>query len=297
MGGNGLTPKDQDVLEALREYEALTAKQLAAFFGRSRRSVAKSTTRLRRWNLVESTSLDKPDLGRPEHVFWPADIRANRAGRPTRDDAFPLGNVKHRVLTNWIWVCLEHLAKAVPVFEVRCHSTVDLRQSTESTGKGDGRSRGRGRKRSSGEWDFIPDGVFTIGHRKLKKTLLFFLEAERGTQPGSSPSERSTLERKIHAYRECSRVARYKTYEKECPHPLDGFRLLILNETGSGLERTCRVVAARRFSGFVWLTDLDSLLANGIGADIWVRGGRTDEPRRSILGRAAPSKPVIPRME
>jgi len=38
-------------------------------------------------------------------------------------------------------------------------------------------------------------------------------------------------------------------------------------------------------SDYIWLTTADRMFEDGIGAEIWARGGRLDASPHSILGR------------
>ena len=86
--------------------------------------------------------------------------------------------------------------------------------------------------------DFVPDGVLAVTHTELGRTLLFFLEADRGTEPcNSARGDRSSVRQKITNYQEYFAIQQYKRYEKIMKCELRGFRLLILTEMFSVFAR------------------------------------------------------------
>lgn len=136
--------------------------------------------------------------------------------------------------------------------------------------------------------DFTPDGVFSITDRTQQKTLLFFFEADMGTETVASPSGRAgDIRGKIATYQAYFRNGQYKRYEKIWSCDLHGFRLLVVTATEDRLTTLCRLVQRMPPSDFVWLTDQDRVLGNGLAAPIWARGGRLNSPPDSILGKAA----------
>jgi hypothetical protein len=135
--------------------------------------------------------------------------------------------------------------------------------------------------------DFTPDGVFSITDRTQQKTLLFFLEADMGTETIASPSGRAgDIRGKITTYQAYFRSGQYKRYGNFWSCDLLGFRLLVVTATENRLTSLCRLVQRMPPSDFVWLTDQDRVLGNGLAAPIWARGGRLNASPESILGRA-----------
>jgi hypothetical protein len=136
--------------------------------------------------------------------------------------------------------------------------------------------------------DFTPDGVFSITDRAQQKTLLFFLEADMGTETAASPSGKGgDIRRKIATYQAYFRSGQYKRYEKTWHCDFHGFRLLVVTATEGRLTTLCRLVQEMPPSDFVWLTDQDRMLDRGLAAPIWARGGHLNVPPQSILGKAA----------
>ena len=73
--------------------------------------------------------------------------------------------------------------------------------------------------------EFIPDGVFTITNAELKKSLLFFLEVDMGTETVASPKrDLKDIRQKIVNYQALFRTGQYKRYEKILKADVNGFR-------------------------------------------------------------------------
>jgi len=143
--------------------------------------------------------------------------------------------------------------------------------------------------------EFVPDGVFGVGHRKLHKTLLFFLETDMGTQSlASQRHPKRDIRQKVGNYQAYFRSQGYKRYQEIFQSELRGFRLLILTENPSRLPGLCQIVRQMAPADFIWLTDRASMESAGVWATIWIRGGNDTQPRESILGSQAPNPSPAP---
>jgi hypothetical protein len=137
--------------------------------------------------------------------------------------------------------------------------------------------------------EFTPDAVFSLTHRELEKTLLFFLEADRATEPLTSARGGGRgIYSKVAAYQAYLRVGQYKRYEDVLRTKLRGFRLLLLVDGATRLAALCRLVRETPPSDFIWLTSREQLIQSGCWAAIWTVGGRMTDPLQSILGTKMP---------
>jgi hypothetical protein len=131
-----------------------------------------------------------------------------------------------------------------------------------------------------------PDAAFSICDTTQDKTVLFFLEVDRGTEITASPKRTSgDIRQKILRYGTCFDTCAYKKYEELWHCQLNGFRLLFVTADTARLINLCLLVQAMPPSEYIWLTAADRMFADGISAEIWARGGRLDAPLQSILGR------------
>ena len=143
--------------------------------------------------------------------------------------------------------------------------------------------------------EFIPDGVFSITNEEISKTLLFFLEVDMGTETiASMDRDPKDIRQKILNFQALFHSSNYKRYEHIFNSILNGFRLLFLTNTASRLATLSRLVKGMPPSDFIWLTDQESMFTHGVSAEIWAKGGRYDDPPRSILGpKLACETPVL----
>jgi len=133
--------------------------------------------------------------------------------------------------------------------------------------------------------EFIPDAVIMIKNSASKKSLLFFLEVDMGSETIASPKrDHNDVRQKIINYQTYFRTGQYKRYEKIFGSRFNGFRLLFLTNSFSRFKALCRLVREMPPNDFLWLTDQEQMFASGLSAKIWARGGRDNNPLQSILG-------------
>ena len=137
--------------------------------------------------------------------------------------------------------------------------------------------------------EFTPDGVLAVTHAGLGKTLLFFLEVDMATETLASPRRsEQDVRQKIINYQTYFHLQRYKHYESFWDCQLRGFRLLFLVHGQRRMVALCGLARRMPPSDFIWLTDRQSLLTQGVWGPIWVQGGQADRQRQSILGSKMP---------
>lgn len=295
---------DGRFLAALSEFKALTAKQIALLHDRNLDATDRRLRTLAEHSLVEVTMPNLGRIGRPEQVWslGPAGLDslglaagAEAGAQPSQRVSAGLAHTQHLLLTNWFWICLLRLGRGLPEL------TVGPAPSASSSTSG--RVRGGFQPAEQllaevfprGTNQFLPDGVFSLTCPEAGKTLLFFLEVDRGTERlNSQSSSPSTILQKIANYQACFKSAQYKCYERLWNCALNGFRVLFLADSAPRLNALCRLVEGSPPSDFIWLTDLSSMLKQGLGAKIWVRGGHQTLARHSILGSKAPLAPAAP---
>lgn len=144
-------------------------------------------------------------------------------------------------------------------------------------------------------FQFIPDGVFSIRNKKIKKELLFFLEVDMNTEPIST-TERTVkdIRQKILNYQALFRSGHYKRFEEAFQAKFNGFRLLFLVNSAARMVSLSRLVREMQPSDFIWLVNHEKMFPSGLSAEIWVRGGKVDRPQQSIIGSGlATETPVL----
>jgi len=284
---------DLDVLVLLAELRLATADQLAVATGANAEAMGR---RLRQLSSESSyVRILTQDLGtgpgRPRNLFALGKVGAQalvEADRlpPERVDAVvaPSAPVTHRhlLMGNSVWVQLRSIQRRVPFLEatyLATHSPLIERSEGGASVLHDHVAMGDGCVIG-----FEPDGVFYLRHLEMDKTLLFFLEADRGTEPRATLSERAAIVQKLKLYQQYLASEGYRRYEKRWGSALKGFRLLILAETAQRTRAICRSVQECPPSSFVWVAEHNSLLTLGLHAPIWNVGGNVELAAQSILG-------------
>ncbi|MCO6438638.1 MAG: replication-relaxation family protein [Phycisphaerae bacterium] len=289
---------DQELLVTIAEHRLLTIRHLTMLLRRNASALRRRLKILRCKGLIEVGG--RPfgrSRGRPEILISLGDagvelLKARRLLKPTlpvdKVTAKGISCVDHELLVNDFRAGLAEMARVVPALSIRFFSANSRLLACEPHDRpfihetifvNDG---------TLDDIDFIPDGVLAITHAELGKTLLFFLEADRGTEPRNSTLYVGRgFRQKIFNYQRYIAVEQYKRYEKILKSELRGFRLLILTEQPARFAALCELVRATPPSGFIWLADRTELLSEGLWASIWLRGGNIAETRQSILGSKA----------
>ena len=291
---------DGRILASLAEFRALTSKQIALLHERNLKATERRLRTLSDNSLVEARALNLGQSGRPEHVWslGPAGFEflgmatgAEGDAQPARRMPTDLAHTQHLLLTNWFWICLRRLVRDFHELTVGSGPSA----SSSSSGRSQAAERLLAEIFPRGPAQLLPDGVFSLTHREAGKTLLFFLEVDRGTERLNSQSDGpSSIRSKVVRYQDCFRSAQYKRYERAWNCALNGFRVLFLTDSPSRLKALCQLVEASPPSDFVWLTDLPSMRKQGLAARLWLKGGRLTAARHSILGSKAPLDPATP---
>ena len=302
-------PPDQDItiFKALADHSALTTEQLSLVTGRNPKSLSRRVRELGGLGLIQTIPrLLGRKRGRPENVLLltasgaellleqlcdSEDFSVNTiAGAPT-------GDIDHTLLVNWVRIGLQEITDRLPslnaVFLVS-NSPFLPKLPDSSSPVVDRVVVDPG----ADKWmDFIPDGVFTInnGDQSQRKSLLFFLEVDMGTEPLASPTAGGRdLRQKILNYQAYFRTNRYRRYEELWGCKFNGFRLLFLANTSSRMAAICRLVQEMVPSDFIWVTDQGRVFEKGLGAAIWARGGKVQTPPQSILGASLAYESPLP---
>lgn len=275
---------DIPLLMALAEHRVLTARQLGAIVGRNVRSVGRRLRELVESGLLQRRPLQQPRrAGRPEQVYGlvePAivylkehiDIAAPDPGRLLPSPA----KVPHQVLVNEFRVCMMQATRQLPKLQSRFLSPDSLLAPPGEDGKPFIHDLvAVSKAKASG---LIPDGVFALTHTDRDKPLLFFLEVDRNTE------DLTTIRTKLVRYQAYFRSEGYRRYEGHWQLRFNGFRVLLVCQSGNCLLRLCDTVAAMPPSDFVWVSAMTDIESIGWAGPCWARGGNLDAARQSILG-------------
>ncbi len=274
---------DLDLLGAIADLRVVTVHQLTLLSGRKEDTVRRQVGVLEKRQLVQAGTMAAGEgRGRPEKILSLTSLGLKflcDAGLDMSEKAKKLvvmlnpKLVRHQLLINTFRAHLAVMTRTWPEFRRK----FVLPGNSDVAGRDDN-------ERAS----LVPDAIFGLSHTGLGRTLLFFLEADRGTETLASHGG-SDIRQKILNYQGRFRSGEYKRYEQVLQAELKGFRVLFVTDQQPRLAALCRVVRGTPPSDFIWLTDEASLVAGGVGAPIWFRGGRLDLPLQSIMGSKMPA--------
>jgi hypothetical protein len=300
-----IVKKDFELLSFIADYKFITVRQLSALSQRSCQVLRRRLRVLVSDALVTRMRAYGRGSGRPEELYV---LTKEGRGR-LQKDGIPSVNfadiidkktdsifVDHDFLVNWFRIHLLQVERIIPSLSVLF---LTAHSNTLNQNKGDRcflQERIPVDSNREKFIEFIPDGVFSITNNEAepKKTLLFFLEVDMGTETIASMDRNSKdVHQKIINYQALFDSGCYKRYERVFDVKLNGFRLLFLANTPVRLIALCRLANAMPPSDFVWITDQEQMFSGGVSADIWARGGRHDEPLQSILGPKLSRKATV----
>jgi len=290
---------DIPLLNSVREYRVVTIRQLAVISNRSCQVVRRRIRSLEDRGLI----IKKPfgygrNQGRPEEIIYLSQQGMKLLSDGYIDPAasqyvsdFRNNHIDHDLLANWFRIHWTHMGKFIPLLSFRYisprghssdqnHVPIPLIPSTQRNGHGS---------------VIIPDGILAIRHNESNKALLFFLEVDMDSEAITGKrGNTNNIHHKILCYQELYRNKHYKRLEQVFGSKFNGFRLLFLANTDARVATICRFAKTIQSPDFIWLTDQTKMFDHGLSANIWVRGGRYEDSRESILGPGLASEsPVI----
>ncbi|MBI1390793.1 MAG: hypothetical protein GC154_20380 [bacterium] len=276
----------------LAQYRVLSIAQIALLEGVNPRSARRLMKRHLDRGLVQTIErCFSGTKGRPEGLFCLSEkgvdsLKENQLFESWYSNE-KLGwhgrrNLEHQIGANWVLIHVKMLEKFAGLKTESISHTSPFHPESE-TGAPFIHDSVPSNADPSRRIGFTPDAVFLIKNPAQERALLFFLEYDRATEPLAGGAANS-ISRKIQNYREYFRRGGYKRYDQVFGGSFNGFRLLFITESKERLSSLCRLVLNRKPSKFIWLTLIDEIRERGIGANIWIRGGRMENPRVSILG-------------
>ena len=300
-----LNKRAYDILTSLAEYRVLTCRHLLTLHRGNERALRKKLRKLEKDSLVvRNAKIFSQKQGRPEEMLsltdegvqllktekiLDSDIPANRV------KTTGVHSLQHQLLTNDFRIQLVLIERTIsdlsisflsPVTPFIPRSQKDKPMVYESFPIDEANQQWIG---------YTPDGVFSIRHRGLNKTLLFFLEVDMATESLVSRNRpKASIAGKITNYKLTYKAGRYKRYEKFWNCKLHGFRLLFLTSNSSRMIKLCQLVQQMSPSDFIHITDQEAMASEGVWAKIWYKGGRLNQPQVSILGSKIPQFPLKP---
>ena len=288
------TAKDLSLLDAVAEFRVATVTQLATWLDTSEQMVRRRCCRLVKLEFLEQRQRGYGrGRGRPEGIF---SVTADGVTVLKQQNLLPatvpiekvtaeklVDTIEHQLLVNRVDVQARLLERSSDTFAV---SFVSSTSPHHLTGRGTTTAADYVRNEEGEDILLMPDAVMCITSRSSKKSLLFFLEVDMGTEnlTGKRSSARETLAKKVSIYRRYLGTRGYKKYEKAFDSQLRGFRVLLLCSTSAGKDALCRLVSQMRPSDFIWVGDTVGMGKEGLGGRIWARGGHSNTDDESVAG-------------
>ena len=294
-----LAESDLGILKCIAEYRILTVEQLSLLAQRNAVGVHRRLSQLQRAGLILATVRQHGrKRGRPEKLISLSAAgagilieRAPASGIVSPDAATAEGIhcIDHQLLCNWFRVHLAHIPRIAPQLEVGFFaptSPFPPAQGADGALVGAQLSCPGVEGAASG---FVPDGICWLRHGAQDKTILLFLEVDRGTEPLASPQRhKGDVRQKVVNYQAFFRSGGQQRFEKLWNCRLRGFRVLLLASSPQRLSALCALVRQMPPSDFIWLSGQQELFQEGLWNRIWVCGGRPDGGLKSILGSQLP---------
>lgn len=280
---------DIPLLTSVREYKVMSIRQLAAVSGRSCQVIRRRARSLEEQGfIIRKVSGYGKTQGRPEEIILLTQkgikqLNTDNAPGPANAGPEPLKllNIDHQLLLNWFRIHLIQLERSIPCLSVIYHApNVYQSEAIPSV-----RLHIPIRHDSGETKAIIPDGAFVILHKEKGKALLFFVEVDMGTEIlVSRKGKANDIGHKILYYQELYGNGQYKLFEECFDTKFQGFRLLFVATSAARVGALCRFINAQQNVDFIWLTDQYQMFDHGLSANIWIRGGKYENPRQSILG-------------
>jgi len=274
---------DQDLLKTLAEFRILSLEQLTEISGLSGPNIRRRSQNMEKRGWIKRRPFRGTDnRGRPKLVATLTKTGAAQAGHTIQDKDEKIGYETHQLLVNDIIIRLHEflslgvqLKYAIPGSLSKQRTLPKLHHIPSSGG-------------DQNENRIIPDASIGMTAASVAKTLLFFLEADCGTEPlRSKKPNGNDIFSKVFNYRNYLGLGGYLQYAEWLGVKPKGFRVLFVCENHTRRAQISSLVDSTPQSDFVWVTDYEQIRLHGIGSRIWARGGNESREPESILGSIA----------
>jgi len=275
---------DVNTLYSICGFRAISISQLAILCDTSQQMVRRRIRSFEKQGLVETTSRGfGKSMGRPEKVVFLSFNglkyiqKSGMVGENVSIEENSVMNsriVEHQLMLNWIRLHLMQLNHEWNEISLDFLSPVFNSESY----------RIRIENKRIGSL-LIPDGIFSITHKKQNKSLLFFLEVDRGTETLVSKNPLvKDIRNKIVGYQEIFSAKSYKNFDRNFGHDFKGFRVLFVSASEKRFEQINRLIRRIPQTDFVWNSTIEIIKQLGIFDQIWAKGDNVEGELFSILG-------------
>ena len=299
-----LRESDCKTLECLAEYRILTVPQIATISQKDKQVIRRRFCDLEKEGFIEVIKREFGRArGRPENLLGlteqGADIlrEKNLIGRDIPYEGIgPVSTrlIDHQLLMNWFRIHLNQVERVLPKLNFRFLAYNSPFVPREPDGRIITTDYSPIGRRTVHQVRFTPDAVIGSTYAVTQRSVLYFLEADCGTETLSSPQrDMSDIRQKILNYQWYFQSLKYKRYEDIFDIPyLQGFHLLFLTRTTGRLAALCKLIQEMQPSNFIWATELERIFSDGLSWKIWARGGNLQVMQRSMVGSLCCRAPI-----
>ena len=296
---------DDKIAEYLAEYRTLTVTQLAALLQKNRPALRKRLRDLKKERLVKVTNNGfGRNFGRPEELLGLSEEgvdtlrEKNLIGKDVPYESVGPVSTRlndHQLLMNWFRIHLNQVERVLPKLNFRFLAYNSPFVPREPDGRIITTDYSPIGRRTVHQVRFTPDAVIGSTYAVTQRSVLYFLEADCGTETLSSPQrDMSDIRQKILNYQWYFQSLKYKRYEDIFGIPyLQGFHLLFLTRTTGRLAALCKLIQEMQPSNFIWATELDRVFSDGVSGKIWARGGNLQVMQGSMIGSLCCRAPLV----
>ena len=136
------------------------------------------------------------------------------------------------------------------------------------------------------ETTIIPDAVICLGNSEIKKSALFFLEVDLGSEKLITEGRgKYSVLKKMLVYREYLEARGFERYDDLFRFPFKGFRVLTVMNNTKRIQRLRRELTQRGIKKFIWFTEDSTINQHNIFKKIWLIADANDSNNYSIIGR------------
>ena len=215
---------DDKIAEYLAEYRVLTVAQLAALLQKNKPVLWRRLRDLKKEGLVKVTNNEfGRNFGRPEELLGLSeegvDIlrEKNLIGKDVPYESVGPVSTRlndHQLLMNWFRIHLNHVERVLPKLSIKLLAYNSPFVPREPDGRVITTDISPIGRRTVRQVKFTPDAVIAATDAVQNKTVLYFLEADCGTETLASPQrDMSDIRQKILNYQWYFVSLKYKRYE------------------------------------------------------------------------------------
>lgn len=279
-----LSQSDIQALYSIFDFRAISISQLTILCNASQQMIRRRIRAFEKMGLIEITTRGfGKAMGRPEKVVFLSFEglkylqRSSMVDKNVSIDENSMMNsrfVEHQLMLNWIRLHLMQLDH--PRYELSLDFLSPVLHSESYRIRIENKRIGT---------SLIPDGIFSITHNTQNRSLLFFLEIDRGTETLVSRNPLvKDIRNKIIGYQEIFSTKIYKNFERSFGSDFKGFRVLFVSASEKRFEQINRLIRGIPQTDFVWNSIFEIIRQQGIFDQIWVKGGNVGGELFSILG-------------